>query len=206
MRWRWHSAHIVAGPVMPAPFGTANDGRLAHRTCICGRGRGRCGCCLGHGMFGYRSRREDKSCGHSKDQPVHSFLRACCCRFSVTMARVPITNPGRMPFMCPAIRGHEIRLRASPNRWAKHCPRVVPDRPLIPLPILPRRPSARAFPITDEVDQADAAPVLGGGRAFGRHGTVRGCHDRQQSGNGKGRQNASQHAWLLSAPAVGQDV
>jgi hypothetical protein len=206
MRWRWHSAHIVAGPVMPASLGTANDGCLVHRTCICGCGLGRSCRRLGCGVVGCRSHRKDKSCGHSKDKPVHSFLRACCCRVSVTMARVPITNPGRIPFVRPVIGGHEVRLRASPNSWAQHCPRIVPDRPLIPLPVLPRRPSARAFPIADEVHQLDGAPVLGDGRAFGRHGTARGCHDLQQSNNGKRRHNGSMHARFLGFPAAGRAV
>jgi hypothetical protein len=202
MRWRRHSAHIVAGPVMPASLGTANDGRLPHRACICWCGLGLGGRRLGRGVFGDRSRREDKSCGHSKDQPMHSFLHACCCRFSVTMTGVPITDPRRMPFVRPAIRGHDVGLGATPNIGPQSCPRIIPDRPLIPLPILPWRPSARAFPIAD--DHTVAAPVLGDGRPFGRHSMAHGCNGRQQSGHGKGLQNGSIHAWLLGAPAAGQ--
>jgi hypothetical protein len=131
-----------------------------------------------------------------------------CGRDLVRMMRAPMPNPRRMPLMRPLIGGHEIRLRASPKIWLQHRPRIVPDRPLTPLPILARCPSSRASWIAGEVGCVDARRSRGGGCEFGRrrccHRTsaVRRGHGQNQSTNGKSHENGPMHGHLLGVCAA----
>ncbi len=128
-----------ARPNGSTPVWAAEDGGVLHKTRICRCSRKRCQQDHRQGAGRWRGSRQRHSHDGGNDALIHRTLP----RLSPVMP-APITHPRQVPLPCPDVGRHEVRLRASPKIWLEHLPWVVPDRPVVPLPILSMRPLPRA--------------------------------------------------------------
>jgi hypothetical protein len=119
------------------------QGRDSHR----GGGGGNCG-------------RQRECDGSDTDSLVHAGLSRL-----VPVVPAPMAGRRQVPFARPNIGWHEVGLRTSPNGRSQHRPRIVPNGPMVPLPIFPGPPFPRAP--AKVMDLLHGAAIQGRGRHFG---------------------------------------
>lgn len=141
----------MVAPPIPAPVAmtrpvmdTSTAVLTAKNLCFVDEANDRAWLCGGHRGRATRCQRRKQrrgDCGGHNSISLHSHVSsALVAALPVTMVR-PVMPVRRMPLSRPDIGRHIVRFRAAPDCRPKHLPRVIPNRPMVPAPVMALMPA-----------------------------------------------------------------
>lgn len=135
------------------------------------------------------------------------FLQPAAPTESAIGAPCPMVPMRGMPLPRPDIGRHVVRFRATPNRRSQHFPRVIPNRPMVPPPIVALMPlgimnRAHRRAIAARGSQRARRRRSHGGRRIWPDAAHQGCSEH--NGGNRGLRHKIPQRLTLARPSASQ--